>query len=156
MKQSIEDRFWPKVDKSGGPDSCWPWTKGRHRNGYGKFYSAGKHISAHRTAFLFSAGTIPEGLHVLHKCDNRACCNPRHLFAGTSADNMADKVSKNRQSRTGFPGEKHGRSKLSNRPVLVLKKLRSLGWKLRTLATFFGISLNYADKVCLGKSRLRG
>jgi hypothetical protein len=91
------ERFWAKVD-IGGPDECWPWTAGTYRKGYGQF-NAGPpwHPNhAHRYAWIYTYGD-PGELHVLHSCDNPPCCNPAHLFLGTNADNMADKVAKGRQ-----------------------------------------------------------
>ena len=154
MNNKTEDRFWSHVNTSGGVDSCWPWMKRLNHDGYGQFAFKSKPVSAHRMAFLFSGGTIPDDFLVLHKCDNPACCNPKHLFVGTHADNMADKVSKNRQSR--IFGEKHPNAKLSNRRVLALKKLRSLGWRQTTLAVFFGISRPHVSDVCSGRRRVQG
>ena len=151
--KTTEDRFWRKVDKTGGPDACWPWTGGID-DGYGKFKLDKKSVLSHRAALMFSGGIIPVGLFVLHKCDNRPCCNPKHLFVGTNSDNVADMVSKNRQA--GAHGEKSGRAKLSNRRVLALKKLRSLGWRYRTLAVFFGISEVHVSNICRGRYRTRG
>lgn len=84
-------RFWARVDKR-GPDECWPWVGPTDRVGYGAycFISHEGPIPAHRIAYGLANGGIPDGLHVLHKCDNRPCCNPAHLYTGTHTDNMAD------------------------------------------------------------------
>ena len=87
--------FWSKVDVQ-GPDDCWLWKQSTDRHGYGQTGHDGLHWSAHRLAWQLSNGPIPDGLFVLHHCDNPPCCNPAHLFLGTQADNMADMVSKGR------------------------------------------------------------
>lgn len=152
LKLSVEDRFWQKVDKSGGPDACWPWTKTRNMGGYGQFSVRHRHVLAHRMSFLLSGGVIPSDLFVLHRCDNPPCCNPKHLFIGTNADNVLDRDNKNRQPR----GELIGNSKLSNQKVVALKMLRSFGWRYGTLSVFFGISHNQVYRICRGKSRQNG
>lgn len=78
---------------------CHLWTACTHPGGYGSFKLAGQALKAHRVAYEIAHGPIPNGLHVLHRCDVRSCCNPDHLFLGTRADNMADMVAKGRQSR---------------------------------------------------------
>lgn len=91
-----EARFWAKVDRSGGPEACWPWTGARAWNGYGQFGDGGQIHIASRVAWELSCGPIAEGLHVLHRCDNPPCVNPAHLFLGTHSDNMRDMVAKGR------------------------------------------------------------
>lgn len=87
-------RFWEKVAKG---DGCWEWKGGAPPStGYGRIYRRGKSIGAHRAAWEISFGPILKGLQVCHKCDNRTCVRPDHLFLGTISDNIKDMVKKGR------------------------------------------------------------
>lgn len=97
--------FWDRVDKSAGPDACWPWTGSRCQHGYGSFGRSGATVTASREAYELTHGPLPEGegYHgtvVMHSCDNPPCCNPKHLIAGTHIDNMRDRDMKGRTWRS--------------------------------------------------------
>lgn len=85
---------------------CWNWTGGKINTGYGSVRLFGKHWLAHRLFYtLYSKEFIPRNLLVLHKCDNRICCNPEHLFLGTDKDNHDDKINKGRSNNRETPKE---------------------------------------------------
>ncbi len=86
-------RFYTKVAVA-GPSDCWEWLGRCDAAWYGHFQFNGKPIGAHRFAWWFSTGIWPGDLSVLHRCDNKACCNPAHLFLGTQKDNIQDAVRK--------------------------------------------------------------
>lgn len=93
----VEQRFWARVRKSNG---CWEWTGHRHYKGYGVFKApSSKLLKAHRFSWELERGPIPDGLCVLHCCDNPPCVRPDHLWLGTNAENMADMVAKGRSQR---------------------------------------------------------
>jgi hypothetical protein len=91
-------RFWARVDIR-GPDECWPWKAGKRRRAEGRDYGvvwfSGSREQAHRVAFFLTHGHWPENAR--HQCDNPPCCNPAHVLDGNHADNMADKVERDRQ-----------------------------------------------------------
>jgi len=92
-----EERFWAKVDKSGGPDACWPFMGARvPAGGYGRAILNGRLIAAHRVAYLLTHGELPADLDIMHLCDTPPCCNPAHLKAATTLENMRDCLHKGR------------------------------------------------------------
>ena len=94
----VGERMFPKIDRSGGPDACWPWNGFRGARGYGHVWCENTMKLAHRVSWTLANGPIPDGLSVLHRCDNPPCCNPSHLFLGTQADNIADRDRKGHQT----------------------------------------------------------
>ena len=117
--KDVENRFWSHVDIK-SIDDCWNWTGCTKSSGYGAFRIGGrkgKTISANKFAYEITKGEIPEKHDVCHKCDNRLCCNPNHLFVGTRKQNMIDCVNKNRIAR----GEKHGSSVLTKAQVTEIR-----------------------------------
>ena len=118
------------VDNHGG--GCWSWNKATCY-GYGKLAYGRRQYRAHRVSWEVHKGQIPDGMSVLHRCDNPSCCNPAHLFLGTHDDNMADKVTKNRQAK----GSGHGRAKLSESDVISIRNSPLMGV---ALAEKYGVS----------------
>ena len=96
--------FWTRVE-IGAVDECWPWTGPRFHFGHGAAWVKGRQYRSHRFVWEATRGPIPDGLCVLHRCDNPPCCNPMHLFLGTKADNSHDRHAKGRTAR----GERNGR-----------------------------------------------
>lgn len=97
-------RFWGKVDKSAGPNACWPWKAWCNpRFGYGMSTYKGEAIAASKVAWIYTHGEPKKGEHVCHKCDNPICCNPAHFFLGTHKQNMEDKFLKHRDKRAIHP-----------------------------------------------------
>lgn len=90
-----ESLFWEKVDKR-GPEDCWEWKAAHTKRGYGCFRFNERQDLSHRVSYILAHGSIPDGLWVLHKCDNPKCVNPAHLFLGTHQDNMNDMKNKGR------------------------------------------------------------
>lgn len=112
-------RFWRHVDKSG---SCWLWTGGVSKYGYGHFYKSRLVPSrAHRVSWELTHGDLADDACVLHKCDVRRCVNPEHLFLGTKTDNMRDRDQKNRNAK----GERINNAKLTAAQVLAIRARHS-------------------------------
>jgi hypothetical protein len=188
IKLSEKDiaRFWAKVNKDGPTmphmeSACWVWTATKGKGGYGSFGAAGKVRAAHRIAWIAAKGQIPHdgsyhGIEVCHRCDQRDCVNPNHLFLGTHANNMEDMKLKSRGnqpcgdnhhsrlrpermargtrhgSRTHpervARGEAHSQAKLTVAQVMKIRSLYATGGiTLKQLGVQFGISQTYSSEI---------
>ena len=139
QRRRLIDDFWDYVDKSNGPNSCWPWTRHIDSLGYGRAVPRNKGHSplSHRHAWTFSNGKIPKGLHVLHSCDNPKCCNPAHLFLGTHQDNMKDRNKKRRFFAV-----------LTEEKVKAIRRQYASGITQSTLAKQFRVSPSNISLIC--------
>jgi len=110
---------------------CWNWNRYRMPTGYGQIGTEGsKPEMTHRVSWKLFKGPIPDGLWVLHKCDNPACVNPDHLFLGTHTDNMKDCVKKGRFRANIMYGENHPKHKLTVESVLAIRKDARPQWRI--------------------------
>lgn len=154
------ERFLDKVNKE-ATSGCWEWTASCLNSGYGIIKINGKGILAHRFAYEYFIGPIPNGYYICHRCDNPRCVNPEHLFVGTQADNMADRDEKGRHPSKTHPerlargdyhgsklhpervvrGEGHGNARLTSDIVRQARKEYSgKGITYKQLAEKYGVS----------------
>lgn len=155
------NRFWTNVNKDGHTHptygQCWVWIGCKTPKGYGLF-KLGTEITTHRVSWTVHNGRIPDGLCVLHRCDNTSCVNPKHLFLGTQLDNIADMVSKSRQAKgvkhksktkpeTVAKGESHGRARLTNESIHEIRRLSRQGATQAKIALFFGVTQKTISKI---------
>lgn len=147
----LPQRFWNNVKEV--ESGCWEWQAGRMKDGYGKVFLGGYWL-AHRLAYTALVGPIPDGLSVLHHCDNPPCVNPAHLFPGTQADNMRDCSAKNRIAKRW--GEKSPTAKLTATQVIDIRTRCRPGRGSPTnqtrLAEEYGITQAQISAIVLGKS----
>jgi hypothetical protein len=154
-KKQSPKSFWARVNKK-APNGCWEWTGSINNTGYGSVSWCGAVYTAHRIAAWISGMVehmeAPEHsrmkTHVLHKCDNRRCCNPDHLFLGSLSDNMYDMYEKNRKVQP--KGEKHTNSKLTNKEATMIRKQYNKGEKQTSLASKYGVSQTAISLVVRG------
>jgi hypothetical protein len=118
----LSERFWEKVSVQ--MEGCWEWLGAHDRYGMIKFGSGDNNWLAHRVSWIIHNGPIPEGVCVLHKCDNTLCCRPDHLFLGTQLDNIHDRDKKRRGVQ--MYGEKHWKAKLSEKDVAEIRALQDI------------------------------
>lgn len=142
------EKFWHYVDKSAGPAACWPWTYTKSARGYGVLYIGKKQKGAHRIAYQLTNGAIPRGLFVCHSCDNPICCNPAHLWLGTSSENIVDAANKDRMRH----GESCSFAKLNNAKVLEIARQLQDGVSVSVIAIEFGVSRRTISDIAIGRS----
>lgn len=160
LTKKQENRFYSKVNKQ-EIDQCWEWQQ-RNKFGYGVFLIKGREYRAHRIAYYLHYNQDPGKLLVCHKCDNRLCVNPHHLFLGTYADNNADRNAKGRQMK----GDKHhyrtnpelrpigtrnGSAKLTDDEVVAIRnQYNELKTPHRQLAELFSVTKSTITRVLSG------
>lgn len=140
----LRDRFFNgKFTKM--ESGCWLWNSSR--DDYGSICVGIIRQRAHRVSYELHIGRIPDGLFVLHQCDNKRCVNPDHLFLGTDQDNSDDKVSKGRQAK----GVKVGGVKLDDIQVLTIRKCAADGLKANKIAPYFHVSNSTVTEIIARK-----
>jgi len=146
----LGDRLWAKVDRSGGPEACWPWTGATTHFGHGNIRHGSATLITSRVVWELTHGPIPEDQYVLHSCDNPPCCNPAHLFLGTKKDNSEDMVQKDRS----MAGEAHPQVKLTDADVAFIREAyRARSMSGREMARRFGVTEGTISLIARGKRR---
>lgn len=136
----LKDRFLEKVDLIPFT-TCHIWNAYTDKNGYGKISIDHKPQLAHRVAYELFVGNIPQGMLILHSCDNPYCVNPDHLRVGTNAENMRDK---------GLRGKNF---KITNEQATEIKELLKSGVKIKEVARIYNLDYYYVNMVRIGKAR---
>jgi hypothetical protein len=144
---SLAEKHARLTDRSGGPDACWPWIGALNRKGYGIFGVNKVGKIAHRCAYEFAVGPIPDGLYVLHSCDNRRCQNPAHLRAGDQLANMRDMAERGRANKVRGP--QHGMAKLNE---AIVRDIRSSADNRADLARRYGVAWETVDAIVKGQT----
>ena len=135
-------RFWNLVQLRPG-EACWTWRAMTDKDGYGKFApTPGRAATgAHRYAYALAFGPIPDGLYVLHHCDNPSCVRPSHLWLGTALDNARDCVAKGRTNRDARYGDKNRLAKFTNEQAQAIRlRYQQGGVTTRALAALYGVN----------------
>lgn len=149
-KCSLGCYLWANTDK-GNKDDCWNWNGSKFWFGHGRICWNNKILYSHRVSWeIEHCAQVPNGLCVLHNCDNPSCVNPRHLFLGTKKENNLDRDRKGRQ--VASRGEKHGMAKLSNSDVNKIRLLVSSGETCSSVDKKFNISQGYSWKISSRKN----
>ena len=125
---------------------CWLWLRAT-THGYGVLWINGRLDKAHRVSYRLFVGSIPKGMFVCHKCDNRACVKPSHLFLGTQLDNMRDAARKFRMRQA----DNHPRAKLTSDDVRQILTYVSGGVLHRDVASIFGVHRSLVSMISEGK-----
>lgn len=145
-RKNIDEQFWARVDCRGA-DECWTYVGQLNHKGYGfGWFRFGDYVtrSAHRASWIIHHGS-PGNLHVLHSCDNRRCVNPKHLFLGTNAENMADMTAKGRSAC----GTRQAKARLTDDAV---RAMRGATGTTAAIARQFGVSHGAARAVLTGRT----
>lgn len=148
-REPVEVRLNKHIDKSAGPDACWLWT-GAKSKGYGSFWDGEKYTHAHRAMYCLIHGPLPEDVVVRHTCDNRPCCNPKHLVSGSQFDNVQDMIERGRQKPTGSPGARNPKAKLTEDQVIHIKARLQAGATRADLAREYAVDWSTIHRIFVG------
>jgi len=151
---SLKERLCDKIKIVPGPlnTPCHEWVGATAGRGYGQICIEGSNYLAHRVAYELFVEPIPEGLLVMHMCDNPPCINPKHLFLGTHKDNVADMIRKGRDRYGEMDGEQCGHAILTKRKAAEIKFLALEGWLTqREIAHHYDISYAQVCRIKQGK-----
>lgn len=162
LSENDINRFWSHVAKD-AEGACWMWTGGRFVNGYGLLHLKRSPFVAHRIAWVIANGPIPPRLFVLHKCDNKPCCNPEHLFLGTLGDNNRDRARKGRSAKGDASGSRrwpekrqrgsgHYYAKLNESKITEIRNRRIAGELLKPLAKEYGVAFATISRIGRGET----
>jgi hypothetical protein len=171
------NRFWSKVNRTQDVRACWEWLASTTHNGYGQFKVQNRSLRTNRVAWELTYGAIPQGLFVLHTCDNPACCNPFHLELGTHEKNMHDMKIRKRAAcgdKNGsrlhperlvrgndhparkspwMVGEMNGEARLNELQVKSIREQYSLRKKsMRILSIEYGVTKTQISRIIRGIS----
>lgn len=153
------ERFWEKVAKKGDND-CWEWTATKNQQGYGMFIVNGGESpwQAHRLAYKYTYGAVPEGMHILHGCDNPSCVNPKHLHPGTRSDNMKEAFARKRFMRQNIDLSEKEKIELKFKQICkkwgladfeveIIAKMPDNGFKKKDLMDQYKIPKHVIDQI---------
>jgi len=150
------DLFWNKVSITADDNRCWLWLGAKNPKGYGNKRWGNGYDKAHRIAWMYPDYVIPDGMCVLHSCDNPSCCNPKHLFLGTHQDNSDDMYSKGREARgekVSNKGEKSASHKLTNEQIIEIRnRFNTIKISKSYLAKEFGVSVTMICRIIKRKN----
>lgn len=151
----LAERFWEKVAKA-GPTQCWLWTGASNSTRYGRMSRGAPSreiVLAHRVSYELHNGPIPNGLWVLHHCDNPPCVNPAHLFLGDQKANMQDAKAKGRAVDPPHrQGEAHHSAKLTEEQVRSARRRIAAGETHASIATSYGVSTAAISLIAMGRN----
>lgn len=151
-KTPIEERFWPKVDV-GDEDECWEWKAATKKTGYGVIGKGGRdegNVHAHRLSYELEYES-PGEKQVNHHCDNPACVNPKHLYAGNQSENVMDAI----EHGDKRVGEEHPTAKLSSDEIKEIRRKASEGIVHKRIAKEYKVTRRHITKVVNRKRRFK-
>lgn len=146
--EADRQRFWRKVLIVDDVGSCWEWQAATGVPGYGILWWDRKYHATHRISYVLAFGGILPGLCVLHRCDNRKCVRPSHLFLGTQQENDADRVQKGRQAR----GKKNANAKLTESQIPGIRARWKDGETIAAIARSLGIGESAIRSIVFGET----